>query len=118
MALFKGYAMKKLLSLLLLTALFLLPACGNKDTGDTGEFTMVAEIVRIEDKIEVTVTESPVASGTYLVITGEDTVYENKKGKRISREELSVGDSILISYSGQVMMSMPPQIVALSIQLQ
>ena len=110
--------MKKLLSLLLLTALFLLPACGNKDTGDTGEFTMVAEIVRIEDKIEVTVLESDVADGPYLVITNENTVYKNAKGKKIDRDDLAIGDRILITYTGQVMMSIPPQIVSLSIQLQ
>ena len=109
--------MKKLLSLLLLSVL-LLPACGKPKGIENAEHTMLAEIVKIEDKIEVTVLESPVADGPYLIITGEDTAYLNKKNKKISRDDLAVGDTVLIAYSGQVMMSYPPQIVALTIQLQ
>ena len=79
---------------------------------------MTAEIVKIEEKIEVTVLESPVAEGPYLVITGEQTVYRNAKGKSVTRDDLAVGDTVCIAYSGQVMMSYPPQIVALSITIQ
>ena len=110
--------MKKFLSLLLLSVLLLLPACGKPKGIENAEHTMVAEIVKIEDKIEVTVLESPVAEGPFLIITSDTTLYQNKKGKRISREDLSTGDKILIAYTGQMMMSYPPQIVALSIQLQ
>ena len=110
--------MKKLYSLLLLVALLCLSACGGGENPEGEEFSMIAKIVRIEEKIEVTVTESPVADGPYLVITSENTVYKNAKGKKIARKNLAVGDSITITYSGQVMMSYPPQIVALSIQLQ
>ena len=110
--------MKKLFSLLLLLPLLCLPACGSKEDLGEYEFTMTAEIVKIEDKIEVTVLESPVADGPYLVITNDDTVYKNAKGKEITREKLAVGDTVLIAYTGQVMMSLPPQIVALAIQIQ
>ena len=80
---------------------------------DKDEPIMVAEIVAIGDKIEVNVIEGEYdASGTYWVITGEDTVYETADGKAISADSLKVGDKIEITYSGQVMMSYPPQIVA------
>ncbi len=115
----KGWPMKKLFSLLLLPiTLLCLTTCGNRDKDETTEYQMIAEIVKIEDKIEVTVVESPIADGPYLVITGEDTAYQNAKEKSITRDDLAVGDTVLITYSGQVMMSYPPQIVALSIKVQ
>ena len=112
--------MKKLLPLLLLATLFLLPACGDKDNDvpENGKYIMIAEIVKIEEKIEVNVIESPVADGVYLVIVSDNTIYKNAKGKEITLDKLDVGDTIRITYSGQVMMSIPPQIVALSIEVQ
>lgn len=110
--------MKKYLTFLLLTILLGLAACGNRDKDKSTEYQMIAEIVKIEEKIEVTVVESAIADGPYLVITGKDTAYKNAKGKSITRGDLAVGDTILITYTGQVMMSYPPQIIAISIEIQ
>ena len=113
--------MKKLLLLaLLLFSLLALAACDeNGETPSTGEgVQMTAEIKGIGEKIEVEVIESPYADGIYLVLTGEQTVYADSEGNALSRTDLSVGDTVLITYSGQVMMSIPPQIVALKITVQ
>ena len=109
--------MKRLLAALLALPLCLFVACG-KGNDEDYEYTMLAEITKIEEKIEVEVKESPVAEGIYLVNTSNDTAFEDAKGKRIKRENLSVGDTVLIAYTGQVMMSIPPQIIALAIILQ
>ena len=121
MALFKGYAMKKLLSLLLLSTLLLFPACHKEPTEEPpaeDEVAVTATVVKIEEKIEVNVTESPVSTGPYLVIISDTSVLKNKKGKSITKDDLAVGDVVRITYSGQIMMSIPPQIVALTLQVQ
>ena len=73
---------------------------------------MVARIDGISEKIEVTVLESEYAFGTYLVITAPETRYLKSDGVSIHRSDLKVGDRVEILYSGQVMLSLPPQIVA------
>ena len=81
----------------------------NKDYGDGAK--MIAEIVYISDKIEVNVIEGDYgASGAYWVITNSATVIKDQNNNHIST--LNVGDKIEIIYSGQVMLSYPPQIVA------
>ncbi len=93
-------------------------ACGDGRGDDTtaaiGEaFTMTATVTAIGDKIEVNVSEGPYgAEGPYWVITGEATSYFDKNGNAIGRKALAVGDTVEITYSGQVMMSYPPQIAA------
>ena len=111
--------MKKYTKILwLLLALPLLFACGagngeDTEAGVTPEFTMTAKITAIGERIEVTVIEAPHGNtGPFWVITGEGTLYRNKNGETITREALSVGDTVEITYGGQVMMSYPPQIVA------
>ena len=80
---------------------------------DEPQAAMIAEIVAIGEKIEVEVIEGEHgASGTYWVIVGEDTVFEGSNGSKISLASLKAGDRVKITYSGQVMMSYPPQIVA------
>lgn len=76
------------------------------------EFYMTACIQEIGDKIEVEVISGEYAYGVYLIITGDSTKYHNT-----TRESLKAGDKIKIVYGGQVMMSYPPQIVALDIYL-
>ena len=84
--------------------------------GDVEGAKMTAEVVFVGDKLEVNVIEGEYgASGPYWVITSSETVIVDQSGKRISK--LNVGDKIEIIYSGQVMMSYPPQIVAKKITL-
>ena len=73
---------------------------------------MTARIEAMGEKIEVMVTESEYTWGTHLVITSFDTQYIGKSGDKITRDKLSVGQTVEIIYSGQVMLSYPPQIVA------
>ena len=80
---------------------------------------MKATITAISDtRIEVEVIEGEYgATGPYSVITSTDTSILDAEGKHISLSSLSVGDTIEITYSGQVMLSYPPQIVAIKIKL-
>jgi len=110
--------MKKLLPFIsLLLSIPLLFSC-SKDNGEKigDSVEMKARIDEIGEKITVTVTESEYAFGTYWVITPKETVYLNKDGEGISRSDIAVGDEVVIRYSGQVMMSYPPQIVAAKMQ--
>ena len=114
--------MKRILSILFLALVF--PVLGSC-TADSGEvkdevpsFEMKAEIIALGDKIEVNVTEAEYASGIYWVITSDETDFLDKNGKKISKDSLKNGDTVLITYNGQVMMSYPPQIVALSVKLE
>ena len=79
------------------------------------EFKMTAKIESIDDKITVDVIEAEYTSGIHLVITSDSTVFCNSDGKSIERTDLSAGDTVEIFYSGQVLMSYPPQIVAAKI---
>ena len=108
---------------LLLACLTLTPllSCAGGETpeGDTPSdaFSMKATILNIGDRIEVDVTEAEYAEGLYWVITSDATEYLGRDGEHIARSDLRVGDSIEIFYSGQVMMSYPPQIVAARIRI-
>ena len=103
--------MKRFLASLILIIFFpLIFACGGGDMDN--EFKMLATINQINDKIEVTVIESEYSSGLFWVITSEETNFFNKAGEKILLSNLKNGDLIEIAYSGQVMMSYPPQIVA------
>ena len=110
--------MKRILTLLLIfmLSLSLLASCtagGDEPIPDVdGKVTMTARIEAIGEKIEVMVTESEYTWGTHLVITSDQTQYIGKGGERITRDKLSVGQTVEIIYSGQVMLSYPPQIVA------
>ena len=72
---------------------------------------MTATVTAIDDRIEVEVLESEYTAGPHWVITTEETVFE-KNGRKITRDGISVGDTVEIYYNGQVMLSFPPQIVA------
>lgn len=117
--------MKKL-TILIIVALTLLSllSCGSSDhsenpTGDTDGTKMTAEIINIGDKLEVNVIEGEYgASGIYWVIIDDSTPTFDYDGKVIGISDLKVGDTIEITYSGQVMMSYPPQIVAKKIVIK
>lgn len=106
----------RMLFLLLLFPL-LLSGCGSGEDAPPADggatFAMLATVTAVGEHLEVTVISGPYdASGPYWVITSEETAYYNKDGKKITRGDLSVGDTVSITYSGQVMMSYPPKIVA------
>ena len=82
------------------------------------DFKMTAKITEIDEKIAVDVIESPYTSGIHLVNTAKATEFFGRDGNAISRSDLKVGDTVEILYSGQVMMSYPPQIVAARITVK
>ena len=116
--------LKKIISLILLAALSLsLFSCKldidqAKDDNDElpgSDFKMTAIITELGEKITVDVIKSEYTSGIHLVITSDKTDFRGKDGSPIKRSDLKVGDTVEILYSGQVMMSLPPQIVAAKI---
>ncbi len=128
--------MKKIMiNILLLLSILTLASChagqGGSDgaQGDRGgshiadgeigsSVSMLAKIDKLGEKLEVSVLESEYTFGTHWVITPDATKYYGKDGSPISRDDLKVGDTVEILYSGQVMMSLPPQIVAARISVK
>ena len=109
--------MKKIGLLALLLILPMLFACGETGKGENEEpmsdgFRMTAVVTAIGEKIEVNVTESEYATGPFWIITSSETVFLDKNEDKISKDDVKAGDSILIIYNGQMMMSYPPQVVA------
>ena len=108
--------MKKFLMVLLTLALpFTLISC-NKD--EPGKVYMTATVTALGEKLEVEATKSSYAYGTYHVIVTNETEIYNKKGEKVTRDTISVGDKLEIIYGGQVMKSLPPQIVAQKITIK
>ena len=68
--------------------------------------------------IVIEIIDSQVAFGTYHVITDKNTVYTGSDGKTISRDSIKEGDTIDVIFSGQVMLSLPPQIYAQKVVLK
>ncbi len=121
-------ASARFLSAALLTSCGMNPAANGNDKGNAennakggqnqeerniSESVMMRAVIRdIGEKIEVEVTESEYTFGIHWVITHDATAFYGKDGSVISRGDLNVGDNVEILYSGQVMLSYPPQIVA------
>lgn len=76
--------------------------------------SMVATVTEVGERLTVEVTESEYTFGTHWVII-TDTKFYDKSGKKITKDDIKIGDSVKIQYSGQVMLSYPPQIVAAKI---
>ena len=110
--------MKNILkAILLVLGLSLIVSCTDGEGEVTeqtpdGSVVMKAQIKEIGEKIEVDVVESEYTTGVHWVITSDATQYFDKDGNKINRSDLKRGDVVEIRYSGQVMMSYPPQIVA------
>ena len=113
--------MKKIIKIaIMVLTLSLLSACGTSsgggsDVGDGGTvdpFVLKATVNAVGERIEVEVIESDYAFGPYWVITSDDTQFVGKNGGKITKQDIKAGDTVEITYNGQVMMSYPPQIVA------
>ena len=108
---------KRIAFLLLLAVLLSLSSCNGEGNGMDARFSMKATVEAVGEKIQVNVTEADYAYGIHLVITAAETEYIGKNGERIERADIHPGATVEIRYSGQVMMSYPPQIVAARITL-
>ncbi len=113
---------RKMISLLLLLFLPLLSACGAGDATPTAagaDIAMLAKVTAVGEKLEVTVIEGEYgASGTYWVHLSDTTLFLSRDNKSLSRNDVKVGDTVKILYSGQVMLSNPPQIAAKKVIVQ
>lgn len=105
----------------MLTVLSLLSSCSAQDKNvedyEMTNFTMKAELLAVNEKLEVDVIEAEYASGIFHIIVTESTEIYDSHGKEIEKSDLTVGSILTIDYSGQVMMSYPPQTVALVIRV-
>ena len=114
--------MKRIFSIIILVlTLGVFCSCrgGSDDNSSTDEgFKMIAEIKLVGEKIEVDVIEAEYADGAYLIITSELTDFVDESGKKIDKGDLKEGDKVEITYNGQVMMSIPPQVAALKIVIK
>ena len=75
----------------------------------------IVKSVSDHSQLEVEVIESDYAYGIYWVHVS-DATFVDADGNSISVNDIKAGDTINITYGGQVMMSYPPQIVAYKIQ--
>ncbi len=113
--------MKKIIAFLLLLSLVSLAAVAceeeseSEDTPADDRFVMSATVTELGDKILVEVTESEYATGAYLVILSDSVSITDPKGKQKSKDDIALGDTLKITYTGQVTMSIPPQIIAVQI---
>ncbi len=112
---------KRMLGMLSLFVFLLLVSCNNSAGGEgdanlQNTFAMTATVQNIGEKIEVDVTQAEYASGIYWVIVSDNTEFTDENGGQIALSDIHVGDTVEILYNGQVMMSYPPQIVALRIR--
>ncbi len=90
-----------------------------KGDADMTEVKMTATIISIGEKLEVEVTESESGVlGPFWIITGIETKVYDSNGHRVPLSSLKVGDTVEITYGGQMMMSFPPQVVAKKIQIK
>ena len=81
-------------------------------------YTLKAIVKAVTNEhIEVEIIESDYAFGIYWVLTSSDTEYFNANGSKIGRGNIKIGNTIEIDYSGQTMLSYPPQVVAYTIKL-
>lgn len=123
---------KRILAIVMLVMMLFAMGCGPTDKGPVGGndnnssndnedakeinesdyFLYKGKIVSNENSryIEVEIIDSQIAFGKYLVLVDAATVYQDSEGNEITRDDLKVDDVIEISFSGQVMMSLPPQI--------
>lgn len=105
--------MKKILiSTILLSIFSLLFACTSTNVP---EIKMLARINENGEEIAVTVLESEYTFGDFFIITSEKTKFENAVGEKLTKQDLSPGDTVEITYNGQMMLSYPPKVVALKI---
>ena len=111
---------KYIVAVALLLLVCLLFSCSSNGGDENVEGVKMTAIIKsIDNKIEVDVIEGEYgASGIYWVNVSSDTVYLNENGNSILKSSIKVGDTVEITYSGQVMMSYPPQIIALKIQVK
>ena len=81
-------------------------------------FVMRARVDAVGDVIEVTVIDAPHGNtGVFWVLTSPSTQLMDADGTTVSASDITPGDTVKITYSGQVMLSYPPRIAAQKIEI-
>lgn len=93
---------------------------GVEEKNDQDEFFYRGVVTETDNKryIVMEIIDSNVAFGIYHALVSDQTAFVNSDGSAISRDQIKVGDTIEVIFSGQVMLSMPPQIAAQKIILK
>lgn len=93
---------------------------GIEEKNENGRFVYKGTVTSISNDryIEMEIIDSEIAFGIYWVLIGDQTSFVDNDGASISRNDIKVGDTIEVVFSGQVMMSYPPQIAAQKIILK
>lgn len=81
------------------------------------EFILTGIVKAKGEHLEIEVINSDYAFGIYWVLTFDETEFLNKSGEKITKNDISVGDMVEITYGGQTMLSYPPQIVAQRVKI-
>jgi hypothetical protein len=133
---------KKILALALTAFILMAQGCNNFDKSNTDQATkepkeenggIQNQHIELEENqvvfrgkvtdttskkyIVIEIIDSRIAFGTYHVLTGSETLFFDKNGKSIERDDIKTGDVIEVVFGGQVMNSYPPQISARKIYL-
>ena len=108
--------MKRILqTILLVLGLGLLVSCGNGSASE--DFTMKATVTAISSgRLEVDVYSAEYAEGKYSIVVDSTTKVFDASGNKIDLSSIAIADKIEITYSGQVMLSYPPQVFAIKIK--
>ena len=81
---------------------------------EEGEVVYRGRVTKLGDnrEMEMEIVDSTIAFGPYRVLIGDSTTFYGVNGEEIDRETIELDDIIEVVFSGQVMMSYPPQIAA------
>lgn len=81
---------------------------------EVGEVVYRGKVTNLgnSQEVEMEIVDSEIAFGLYRVLISGETTFYGVDGVKIDRDSLEVGDIIEVVFSGQVMMSYPPQIAA------
>ena len=118
--------MKRLLNTIILIATaLLLFSCAptesdtstpNTEGGNGEGYKLIGTVTGITHRsFDILITDTQDAYGTYRILLDKSTEIRTKDGKVISKEAIKASDTVEITYNGQVMRSIPPQVVALKI---
>ena len=81
-------------------------------------FYLAGKVTGISDRIEIDVTDGEYAYGVYWILVSGETEILDANGNTISLDGIKIGDTVEVTYGGQVMMSYPPQVSAIKVKLR
>lgn len=112
--------MKKLATLLtIILSAFLLVSCDffDKDETPEGKAEMTGVVTSVSSGISISVNDEAYTNEPFHVIINDNTVFYNADGSTSSFSSVHLGDTVKITYNGQMMLSYPAQIVAIRVDI-